>query len=231
MTEPCWVCGDPATSREHRSKASDLKALFGKPSQRGPIYMHTAGQKNRPIGSLKSNALKYSHRLCETCNTSRTQPHDYAWEHFSEVMRSSAPEIAQGKFLRFNKLFPYDTRAQMLNVHLYFVKLLGCQLVEAQIALDTSPCANAILRTSAHPNMYLRFGLASPEARPMASGSDVHVVNDGESPVACSWIQQVDCLCVQVIFTEPHYQPDGLATAWHPKFGTNRFFVCDFDAE
>ena len=36
----CRNCGDPANTREHRTKASDLRSLFGLPTQADPIYFH-----------------------------------------------------------------------------------------------------------------------------------------------------------------------------------------------
>ena len=82
----CWICGaENASTREHRSKASDLKALFGTPTQAAPLYFHADAHKGKPprrsvrVGSLKADILKYAHRICADCNNARTQPHDKAW--------------------------------------------------------------------------------------------------------------------------------------------------------
>ncbi|MBB5498653.1 hypothetical protein [Paraburkholderia sp. MM5384-R2] len=84
----CWICSaEGAATREHLAKASDLKALFGKPSQAKPLFFNANHQPSRPhrrnlkVGSLKSDTLKFAHRICLTCNSKRTQPYDYAWEH------------------------------------------------------------------------------------------------------------------------------------------------------
>ena len=96
----CWICGDEdAATREHLAKASDLKLLFGKPSQQRPLYFsanHRPGKprrRNVRIGSLKSDTLKFAHRICLTCNSKRTQPYDYAWEHCSRAMRAALPRL------------------------------------------------------------------------------------------------------------------------------------------
>ena len=40
----CWICdAEEAATREHLAKASDLRALFGKPSQLAPFF-----QRQRP---------------------------------------------------------------------------------------------------------------------------------------------------------------------------------------
>jgi len=85
----CWICGAPnAGTREHRTKASDLRALFGKPTQGNPLYFHTDKRRNCRVGSLKADILKYEHRICARCNNERTQPHDLAWALFPETLRS-----------------------------------------------------------------------------------------------------------------------------------------------
>ncbi len=42
----CWICGDHATTGEHRTKASDLKSEFGVVSQKRPIYLHTGSMNS-----------------------------------------------------------------------------------------------------------------------------------------------------------------------------------------
>src|SRR5262245_30288884 len=93
---PCWICGQPAGTREHRAKASDLLSLFGLPSQKNPLYFSTDKRRNRRVGSLKSDTLKFSNRICEKCNSATTQPHDYAWQRLSETARARVPAITPG---------------------------------------------------------------------------------------------------------------------------------------
>ena len=76
----CWICGaEEAATREHLAKASDLKALFGKPSQRVPLFFSASDRRvksirrNVRVGSLKSDTLKFTHRICLTCNSARQQ--------------------------------------------------------------------------------------------------------------------------------------------------------------
>jgi hypothetical protein len=105
----CWICGAPgAETREHRTKASDLKDLFGKPTPQDPLYFHACalpGSRARRkvrIGSLKSDALKYNHRICLKCNSSATQPYDFAWEYFSSELRKAVPRLLDRGSFRAN---------------------------------------------------------------------------------------------------------------------------------
>jgi hypothetical protein len=222
----CWICGnEEATTREHRSKASDLRSVFGDPTQAATLYLHTAQRRNRKVGSLKADALKFTHRICLTCNSATTQPHDYAWAEFSSALRSHYPALTPGATLRFSQVFSYDTRRRMLNVHLYFVKLFGCQIVEGKMGIDTSSFSQAILGGTPHANLYLAFGRMADLPVPVVGGSNVEVaVLDGKTAFA-SWIYQVGHLFVDVVYATEGEHREGLVNAWHPRLGTKRFTV------
>lgn len=224
----CWICGaeEPAT-REHLAKASDLKALFGKPSQREPLFFSTRDRPGMPsrrnlrVGSLKSDTLKFAHRICLTCNSARTQPYDYAWERCSGELRAKIPKLlARGSF-RANFLYPYDTRRAMRHVHLYFTKLFGCLVVEGEIPIDTSLFAEAITSGQPHPYIYLAFGqLAMPVE--MAGGSDVHTSQVDGKVAFATWFHNVGDLAVNVMYALPGEKRQGLEVAWHPRMGAQR---------
>ncbi len=231
----CWICGaSDATTREHRTKASDLKDLFGKPSQQNPLYFHAnarlgkLARRNVPIGSLKSNALKYTHRICLACNSSRTQPYDLAWAYASAEIRSNVLQLLDRKSFRANWLFPYETRHGMRNLHLYFVKLFGCQIVEGDIPIDIASFAKAIIEGRPHPNLHLAFGHISNLPVAVAGGSDVHADLLTGQVVFASWIYQVGDLCVNVMYAVPGENRQGLQVAWHPHAGSKRLSFSKF---
>lgn len=227
----CWICGaSGAATREHRTKASDLKDLFGSASQQDPLYLHTSARPGVParrnvrIGSLKADALKYNHRICLRCNSAVTQPYDYAWEYASAELRPAVPRLLERGSFRANWLYPYDTRRGMLDVHLYFVKLFGCQIVEGGIPIDPAPFSQAILGRTPHPKVFLAFGHLETAPRVLAGGSDVHTLVRDDGVVAfATWLYQVGDLCVRIMYAEPGEEDrEGLALAWHPKLGAKR---------
>jgi hypothetical protein len=68
----CWICGaERPTTREHRVKASDIRALFETPSQDEPIYFRTSAQPGTPrprnlrVGSVKNVGDLTSHGIPE----------------------------------------------------------------------------------------------------------------------------------------------------------------------
>ena len=90
----CWICNaEEATTREHRSKRSDLKAVLG---DTGSFYLHTDQRRNLKVQSINSKLVKFHPSLCHTCNSTRTQAHDLAWERVSDALRSRKPAIKPG---------------------------------------------------------------------------------------------------------------------------------------
>lgn len=228
---PCWICGGGAAeTREHRSKASDLRSLFGTPTQADPLYFHTAKRRNFRVGSLKADVLKFSHRICIQCNSARTQPHDCAWAVLSETVRLRQPLMAPGDILRANGIFPYGTSRAMRNVHLYFVKAFGCQIVEGDIPIDIVPFSRAILDGRPHPNLYLAFGPTpkEPGEPVIAGGSDVHVAMLGKQCAFATWFYEVGSLSVNVMYAIEGERRQGLTQAWHPRFGHKRLVMATF---
>ncbi|WFU07503.1 hypothetical protein QA648_36450 (plasmid) [Rhizobium sp. CB3171] len=233
MTSPvlnCWICGAPATTGEHKTKRSDLRDVFGQPSQAAPLFVHDRKMKNRRVGSLKSDYLKSPARLCEHCNNARTQPYDMAWEKMSAALRSRAPPLVPGAIVRANRIFTQDTKRQMLNVHLYFVKLCGCNFVEGNVQVDTGTLGQAIEQGRAHPQIYLKFGIAPPFGpSPRTGMSNLHTwtrPGAGTCDLAY-WDYYIGGIGVRVMYAIEGASWDELAGAWHPRLGTGRLEIAD----
>lgn len=230
-TEKCWICGDPADSREHRTKRSDLKSIAGTPTQADPLYIHTDKRRNRRVGSLNADALKFTSRLCHYCNTTRTQELDLAWQRLSEFLRLRQPPMVAGEFIRANAIFPYNTRHRMLDVHLYIVKLFGCMVIDGKVSsIDIKPFADAILHNRLHPNIYAAFGPA-PDGndKVIAGSSNLEVLTlDGRCAYAV-WVHHVANLWVRVMFAADGEKRQGLDGAWHPRFGHKRLKMAVYE--
>ena len=226
----CWICGMPATTGEHKTKRSDLRSLFGVPSQKEPLYFHTDERRNKRVGSLDAPILKSPARICNLCNSGRTQPHDRAWQQFSEIVRENEHLLTQKGSVRANRIFPYDTRRAMLYVHLYWVKIFGCAAAEGGIPVTLSPLADSILLGRANPNVYLSFGWMHFSVT-MAGASNIEVaLLDGVCAYATRF-HNIGNLAVNLIYAIPGERRQGLIGAWHPRLGAKRLRLKPFDIE
>ncbi len=132
----CWICGNKGNTGEHLLKASDLKAHFGHVSQKKPLYFNTDGKKKIKLGSKKGQRLKSKAVICNSCNSNLTQPYDKAWEKLSAYLRTNWTALNKTKKLDLSKVFPGSSKKSLLDMHLYFVKLFGCRIIENNIPID-----------------------------------------------------------------------------------------------
>ncbi|MCH9808091.1 MAG: hypothetical protein K0U74_10180 [Alphaproteobacteria bacterium] len=230
VTDPlCWICRqDAATSGEHKTKRSDLAAVLRKPSQEHPLYFHDLERQNKPVKSLDAKILKAPKFICHDCNTTRTQPHDRAWEQMSERLRRCRLEV--GHWVRANRIFTYEPRRQMIDVHLFFIKLFGCMLTEAtangyDVPIDIAPFSEAIMTGRPHPEVLLQFGICDG----IVGRTDLHCWKTDEEAVIAGWLYQLDRIAVSVVFAQAgRWEPS--ADFWHPRSPTNskRFRIADF---
>ena len=96
-TPLCWICNaNEANSGEHKTKRSDLLAVLGNPTQEQPFFYHDLKKANRPVGSLNAKLLKSPVQICAHCNSTRSQPHDRAWEQMSDWLRNRRPPLKVG---------------------------------------------------------------------------------------------------------------------------------------
>jgi hypothetical protein len=222
----CWICQEnPATTREHRIKHSDLRSIFGKHGRGLPFYYHDLQQPNQLVQSLNARVLKAPALICESCNSARTQPHDRAWEHMSTWLRFRSMPLRIGGNVRGDRVFEYDAQKEMLNVHLFFLKLFGGMICEAAggLAIDIAPFARSIMGSSFHREVYLQFGkgdgtvgILPAKALTMPGG---HVI--------FLWMYRIGPVVVNVIYAQEGEYWENLDKTWHPKWGKTNFVVAD----
>lgn len=226
----CWICGkNKADSKEHKTKRSDLLAVLGKPSQGEPFYYHDLHKKNQPVGSLDAKILKSPVRICSHCNNARTQPHDFAWEAMSDRLRSRRLKV--GERIRCNRVFDYLTKREMINVHLFFLKLTGCMIAEAKanghdVPIPLDPFSDAIMSGRPHAEVHLQFGRHDCGI----GRSDLHVwKTDPGGSVLGGWLYQLDTIAVSVIYAQAG-RFEHRRDLWHPHSRTSRmrFQIADF---
>ncbi|WP_316184790.1 hypothetical protein [Bradyrhizobium sp. SZCCHNRI1003] len=222
----CWICKtEEGTTGEHLTKRSDIKAVLG---GTGPLHLHNRQRRNIKLQSLNARKLKSTAPMCNTCNSWRTQLHDYAWETLSDALRLRRPGLKHGDIVRADRIFPYDTAKQMLNVHLFFVKWLGCQIVESNIPINPpiDTFSKAIMNGTPHQNIWLAFGVSGRDG--WVGSSDVGAATFASTPGTYDYlcrIYEVGRLHVRVRFSGVKLKDD-----WHPR-DRNRFIIADLTGE
>jgi hypothetical protein len=227
-SKPCWICGGPdAKTREHKIKRTDLKQVFGDFDQADPHYWMN-GKDIKTVGSLKADILKMGIRICNECNSARTQPHDFAWERLSTWLNRLRPTLRTGTAVRGNRVFGYNTRRQMTDAHLFFVKLFGGMLAESgNCPIPIEPFAKAIMTSRAHPEMYLQID----EGDGTVGWSNLTTAQIPSGHYIAVWLYRLDRFFVHVIYARAGAPWEKLGRLWHPKFGTNKMTARDFSAE
>jgi hypothetical protein len=224
----CWICGDPGTTGEHGVKRSDLKALYPDVSQQTPLYLHLPDGGITRIQGLNSDALKLASKLCPTCNNTRTQPHDRAWETLAQRLRQ--PEVRAGHVIRLSEAFSALGPNAPVDLQLYFAKLTGCLAQEGGIPIDIAELADAIKTGRPCPDLYLRFGKSPPDKEVVGIvGAEVIRDDATRKVVGMSWYYNLGLVLVHVIHTpSPHLFASLCVDAWHPGGAADEVFVHDY---
>lgn len=224
----CWICGSTANSREHRAKRSDLKSIAGERSQFRPLYFHSRGARNRIIGSLNSDKLKWAQPICSKCNNTTTQKHDKAWELLSKSLQDLAARQFKVSGIQTSRFFK-DPQQQLLGVHLYFVKQFGCCVVDANVQFPLGTLSSAIKSNRACPEVFLKFYWTSNAEKIIAGASDLKITRDfvSRQVVSASWIYQIHKVKVQVLYLKKQFQNAGTVDAWHPNHGNRLTWSCN----
>ncbi len=210
----CWICGKEGTTGEHLTKHSDLKSVFGHVTQKSPIYLHRENEKNIKISSIKkSPEIKSKALLCPDCNNSRSAPYDRAWETLSTYLRKRPQAVKKGDIIQLHKVFPGKVHQSMLCVHLYFVKLFGCLIVEENIPINIDRFRMALLQEKSHKLVFIALWGGTDLG---TGNSDVEIdLQDGEC-VFATWFYSIDDLTVNIMYAEAGQRRKGLREAWHP---------------
>jgi hypothetical protein len=105
----------------------------------------------------------------------------------------------------------------MLEVHLYFLKLLGCYAVENKVPLPTRDFAVAILGNVPHPNVYLGFvAVHSNAAANDIFVGNIEAINRGPQTVAAVWFYILGVVGIHVAYWEPGQPRLHRYRGWHP---------------
>ena len=174
---------------------------------------------NIPVGSAKSKTLMFRNSICEYCNSTRTQPYDVAWCTLSDYLRANWAVVRRNGRFDLSKPFPGGTRKATLNVHLFFVKLFGCKIVEDNIGIDLAPFSTAIMEGAAHPEVGVLIA-DDPvgEGKVLHFDSDVHTMTDKSSGElhGAMWMYNLSPIAIKVAYIRMGARLNAPGHPWHP---------------
>jgi hypothetical protein len=171
-----------ATTDEHNFRRSDLIEHVGRPTPVQPLFYHDAtGRKNVRLCGPDNPHLLHRKMLCAPCNNVLTQPHDLAWEKLSGFL---AGQHDATRFIAMRQVFGKRVQAELENLHLFFVKKLGCAIVRARdeladpVLINLAPLAKAIRMGTPAPNVFLRLVCDAGEWNGGDNANAVLIEND-----------------------------------------------------
>lgn len=198
--------------------------LLGPVSRENPVFFHTKNQINKRVGSFKNEVFKFSKIMCARCNNTVTQPYDKAWETASSWFFKNENFIKEGDKFRWNRIFPNDTRKNMIFVQLFFTKLMGCCLHVSGYQFDRKEFSKSIISGRINPSIYLKLNVSQ---NPSFGVSDlvINPVNSKNEVEEAAWSYQIGKLHIHVFFLHCRKINRSQNGEWHPNQNSNRIIV------
>ena len=126
----CWWCGNPADSREHIFKKTDLKRVYKNAfSNKDALPLFTNGpNKIFKVQGPDSQAVKFRANLCKGCNNARSSSFDRAYDSFMTKISPLFEEILIKKEIDLKLVYGNSWEKEYINLIKYYVKHIGCRL-------------------------------------------------------------------------------------------------------
>ncbi|QDG70205.1 hypothetical protein [Janthinobacterium tructae] len=143
----CWICGNPATTAEHKIKKSDLVRVHG----RGDSFTSASLNYLRSDDTVvilqgpDSKLVKWPNNLCAPCNNHKTQPIDRAYEKFIQYVDAHQADLLIRRQIDFESVYGDNWRIEQVNLFKYFAKTLGCKI--SGVGRQVPPDIIAVMNT------------------------------------------------------------------------------------
>lgn len=173
----CCLCGSPKNlTGEHKIKAAALRREFGKEK----LMVGVSGELSRGMKlaqSANSKNLKFKVRICETCNTSRTQQADREFDRFHDLVSRKIKDGQAPERVFSSEIYQEGSDA-FLNIFRYFAKLLCCQIAEVAGPIPTQIAQFAIGENSLN-RIWLEIKIDPVFSQALNVGIDQYAAHGG----------------------------------------------------
>lgn len=139
-SDSCWWCGAPATTEEHRIKASTLRRvarLQDGTVAAGKVFKKSSDYEGTLHSLNKGTQIRWRKNLCSDCNSSKSQPFDRAYDEFESFLVEHLDEAAEWERLDWRAVYGADWHEKARNLARYFGKQLGCMMASHQLPVPT----------------------------------------------------------------------------------------------
>ncbi|MFY0405989.1 hypothetical protein [Solicola sp. PLA-1-18] len=127
----CIWCGDPATTREHRFKKTQLNRML----QESSHLIFEGGDHPTRINGARASAMKFPMSLCATCNNVRSQPFDQAYDDFAAFVWDN-PEYFRAAAIDWASVLAGGIE-RASDLCAYYVKNFMCRIAETGHSVPT----------------------------------------------------------------------------------------------
>lgn len=139
----CWWCRRrPATSAEHKYKATDLRRMADLSDQGHPdpasLYRSGATFSGELRTIARGTAVQWSKSMCKTCNGSRDRHMDRAYEVYSDYVWNHQDLLAAARDIDWRTLYGTDWTTAVPNLGRYYAKQVGCLLSQQSLPVPQS---------------------------------------------------------------------------------------------
>ena len=127
------MCGDPATTGEHKIKRTDLERVHGRGDSFRLANLNYLRSDSSVVTIQGSNSrhVKYRSVLCGPCNNAKSQPFDHAYDTFAQYVEDNQDVLLRRRQIDFESIYGVAWRVNQINLFKYFVKALGCRISDA----------------------------------------------------------------------------------------------------
>lgn len=133
-SELCWWCGRVADTQEHKFKRTDLDRLS---NGEGLMWGGDPDRLYAIRSTKRSDAVRFMRALCASCNGTRSQPFDRAYDAFSEYVWEGLDDLWYRNHLDMEEVAGTDWRTWQLDLARYFAKHLGSRLTDFRLPVPS----------------------------------------------------------------------------------------------
>ena len=156
--------------------------------------------------------------LCVYCNDVASQPYETAWQCLSTYLLKHWNEIVTRGSFDLAKAFSKEISMQALQVHLHFVKVMGCKLKSEGIEVDLTSFSAALTDCTPHPEVTLLVADSRVARGALLSHqSDISVLRRAAEVHSALWTYLTHPVAIKVCYIKtgaPVHPPVG--SPWHP---------------